>query len=1810
MKKHFILIIIAMVIPFISFADTYSSLWKRVDVADSKDLPKDKLSALNAICGKALNDKEWGHLIKAELDIISTQAMLTPDSLKTFVTKLENKAVAAEKVDPILTAVYNTCLGVIYRDWNLDSNNNIEDDKAKGEEYFDKALKNIQLLADSKARDYEPLLVKGEASYTFNNDLLHVLAFEAKRYADAHKWYEEHGNRPAACLSAFYQTQKDRLEDVREVRKSKYLATLDSLMNVYRDLPEAGEIAIEHFNFLDQATDASAQKKIEYIDYALRMWAAWPRMAILKNARARITLPSFNVLLPETMVIPNRQIPVYITSIVNIQNLHVKVTKVNMTGADTFSPTDPDDLKMIQNLMAENPIFEDEHVYYGMPDYKEIRDTLIIKPLELGTYIVEFSTDNNKVPVERVMLHVTNLRLLDMDMPNKQVRLIAVDATTGKPVEGAKIEIKFREWRAGRWHDSMETLVTERNGEVTFSSTLTPDEIRVTTREDQAMQWTGISTMWSKPFNKRKQTELRGNIYTDRAIYRPGQKVNATVVVYDNGMYNGLNHAKGGLDVGFEITDYEGNTVGTFKNKTDEWGVANVEFKLPEVVDRTGYFNIHVTGNEGKKQLDAYKNIRVEEYKRPTFTVSIDEYKKAYKAGDTITVIGHAKTYSGVPVQGAKITYRSSSSIAYWWRSFYHGDEMGDSEELNQETMTNADGSFEMRVPIVKPEGGSRRNICFYTVNINADVTSLAGETRSGNMSLPFGDKSTAVVIDGLTGKVCIEHLPEVRFMYLNNAGKAIEGNLTYSIDGKEKKTVKANEPLAIDFNAMTKGEHTLKVFYPSDAEHEVDSVEQKFVLFSLDDKSPVVDTPDWFYDTVGNYDGMKNFDNGKPIRMQLGTSRQDQTIYYAIVTANSVIEEGAFVLSNANMNRAFTYKEEWGDGIAMRYSWVREGKTYTYSRRFHKPEKDTELKVAWNTFRDKLVPGQQEEWVATVKNPDGTPAKAHMIATVYDKSLDALVTDDWRLHVPYFSFTPTLSSSLRNINTQVTLYGEQLFHPMNEPSLSLYHLDIPEIPSYNQIIIRGYGREDRRMLTGAAKGINMTRNTVFMAKAAAPLDDMSTEETEVGTVAADEEETIDTADIPVRQNLNETATYQWELITDKNGDVRIKFTLPEALTSWRFKGLVHDKAMNNGILGGVAVAQKQLMIQPNMPRFMREGDKGELVSTITNTTDKAIAGNAVMTIISAESDKVVYMQKEKFHVAANKTTDVTFSIPQNLTADMYVVKVVAGSSDFSDGEQQYMPVISAKELVVTTRAITQVRSGQKVIDLNELFGKNTEKERVTVEYTNNPAWLMIDALPAAIQECKDQQNAVSLSTALYAAKLSKHIKSNAHDVELSVDSLQQIIQVTSAQLQTLQNYDGSFSWWPSMPGNAYITSSVVRNLVRLDHLIGTQPENTKLISRAMTYLGKEIAKEVIALKKHDAKKNKAMPSNLAMDYLYLQALRGEKLTASEQADVTYLMNLLNDQSKNLTIYGKANLAVAYGMMKEGGNKQKAKELLESVIQHSVATEDMGRYFDTPKAYYSWRSYKIPTETAAIEALLAVRPNAEQTVAEMRQWLLNEKRTQLWDTPINTTSAIYAFLNGNLSSLDEVEQPAKITLDGKTFFTSGEKKGYFKATEKGRYNKLVFEKKSEGMSFGAVYTEAMQNVADVEMVDDNQLKVTREIIDANGNPITDLTVGQRVKVRITVTAGRDYDFVEVIDNRAACLEPANQMSGYRWGYYTTSGDKKTGYYFNMMPKGKHVIESEYFVDRAGTYQSGLIIARCAYAPEFSARDKAIILKTK
>ena len=304
------------------------------------------------------------------------------------------------------------------------------------------------------------------------------------------------------------------------------------------------------------------------------------------------------------------------------------------------------------------------------------------------------------------------------------------------------------------------------------------------------------------------------------------------------------------------------------------------------------------------------------------------------------------------------------------------------------------------------------------------------------------------------------------------------------------------------------------------------------------------------------------------------------------------------------------------------------------------------------------------------------------------------------------------------------------------------------------------------------------------------------------------------------------------------------------------------------------------------------------------------------------------------------------------------------------------------------------------------------------------------------------------------------------------------------------------------------------------------------------------------------------------------------------------------------TIYGKANSAV---ILAAYGKTQKASEYLKSLLEYSVMTEEMGRYFDTRKAQYSWFSYAIPTEVAAIEAIKRLRPDDTQSVDEMRRWLLQEKRTQSWDTPINTVDAVYAFLEGNVGELGQRVETV-LSVDGKAIdlpeATAGV--GYVKtAMAADRLHTFEARKTSEGTSWGALYAQFMQRSKDVEQ-SSSGITVTREIRSESKQ----LHVGDRVKMRITIKADRDYDFVEVIDRRAACMEPVEQLSGYHYGYYISPKDYTTCYYFDQLGKGTHVLETEYYIDREGTYETGTCKVQCAYCPEYSATGKALTVTVK
>ena len=695
---------------------------------------------------------------------------------------------------------------------------------------------------------------------------------------------------------------------------------------------------------------------------------------------------------------------------------------------------------------------------------------------------------------------------------------------------------------------------------------------------------------------------------------------------------------------------------------------------------------------------------------------------------------------------------------------------------------------------------------------------------------------------------------------------------------------------------------------------------------------------------------------------------------------------------------------------------------------------------------------------------------------------------------------------------------------------------------------------------------------------------------------------------VQVRENLNETAFFYPALESDNNGNVAIRFTLPESVTTWKFMGLAHDKEMRNGLLVDEAVAQKTVMVQPNMPRFLHEGDKSSIVVKLFNTSDKKVSGNARMQILDAETQKVVWQKTQNYSINAEGSATVSFDV-QGLKEGVYINKVVAAGNGYSDGEQHYLPVLSDRELVVNTLPITLHQQGEQSFDLSKLFldkegkqAKGTEEAKVTVEYTNNPSWLMIKALPAISNP--DDEDAISLMSAIYANTITTYIQKN---LSLETSRLQNQVE----KLRKLQNNDGSFSWWKGMKGSRYMTTAVAEMMVRLNAIAGTQKSISKMLTSAINYLSWQTAREVREMKKMEEKKHKVSPSEQALHYLYILSMDGRKMKENFEQDQAYLLDKMSKMTSDFTIYGKARAAVvlAKNSQQNAAYREKAGEYLQSVNEYAVYREEMGRYYDTRKALYSWRNYKIPTQVSVIEAMQLLKPNDKQTIEELQRWLLMSKRTQVWDTPVNTVDAVYAFMKGNESNWNKKAENAVLKLDGKQLPMPQDSTmlGYIKTEKVGKASTLSINKKSDYTSWGAVYAEFKQPLSEIAS-SESGIKVRRVVVTAEsqGKEKSLAKVGEKVKVTLIITADRDYDFVEIEDKRAACLEPVNQQSGYQWGMgcYVSPKDNTTNFYFDRLSKGKHVVEMEYYVDRNGEYQAGSCSARCAYCPEFCGRDIA------
>lgn len=1824
MKRNIITLLITVFAMLQATAQTYDNLWKQADIIAQKDQPKSEIGVMKKIISKATAAKDYGQLLAAEIRQAILWREISPDSLTPNVKRMEAAALNAK--DPVLKAVRYAVLGKVYREVN----------GKKSEEFFKKALEQPELLARNASTGYVPLTLKGVDGSSFNNDLLHLIGFEAdskEAYLLMYTYYNKVENRGAACLCAYKLIEKYRQDDVREVRKSKYLNTIDSLIHVYQDIPEAGELAVEHFRFMEGATDAKPLDKLNYINYALNRWGGWSRMNVLRNAQKRLTEPMFQVKDMPLVLRPSEKKWVHL-NVRNLQNLNIRLSRLNITADNEYDAQNEATYKMLLKKTTKLHQKDFSRNYYGRPDYEEVKDSIEIGGnLPLGAYLMEVTSDNTGIAPQRELFYVSNLAVMIQQLPDDRHRYVVVNATDGQPVPGAKIVLYDRNYddKTGKFKRVIHArMTTDDQGEAYFKNV--DGKVLIYTSTDKFAPAKDIYLSRARYYEK-KDDEVKYQLFTDRAIYRPGQKVHATAVSYI--VKKGLDASVPGksMELKFILRDANWKQMAEQKATTDEYGTASVDFELPKE-GQTGQYSISVNGT-------ATEYVRVEEYKRPTFEITFPKVNEKYTWGDTVVVKASAKTYAGVPVQGAKVEYQVTRRNQLWWWGAGSAGQLVKTDSC----VTREDGTFDVEIPLEASLSGKdeadmsdfMRIARFFNFEVSAIVTDISGESHEGVMSLPLGTKPTILTVN-IPKRIEADSLKMVTFAYRNASGMPIASNLKYRIDGGEWKVAEANAPVAIKEYAASSassaqvwksGVHQLEAICGQD------TLQQKFTLFSIKDTHPMEPTTEWYYQTAKTFPH-----DGKPVYVQVGSSENGAHIVYSIIAGNKLLEKGAWELGDSIVTLPFAYREEYASGVVINYSFVKNGECYVRKISIARPLPEKKLNITWKTFRDRLTPGQKEKWTLHVTTPDGKPAKAQLMSVLYDKSLDQLTEHTWEMSLGFSQWLPDCYWKSNLKYYKMGLAGTYPTKYYDEKELDVDKFDGKYFSFYAYMqamqlskLERSYGgtveavRMEKHssvkdeLVRDEAKVMRSRGNQMARVGAAAPSANKVFDVVEempqfVGGSGSDAGPFLDK--VQVRENLNETAFFYPALESDNQGNVAINFTLPESVTTWKFMGLAHDKEMRNGLLVDEAVAQKTVMVQPNMPRFLREGDKSTIVVKLFNTSDKKVSGNTRMQILDPETNKVVWQKTQNYSIDAEGSATISFDV-QGLKEGVYINKVVAAGNGYSDGEQHYLPVLSNRELVVNTLPITLHQKGEQNFDLSKLFlnkegkqAKGAEEAKVTIEYTNNPSWLMVKALPAISNP--DEEDAISLMSAIYANTITTHIQKtlsldNHSQKTLSQESIR--LQNQVEKLKKLQNADGSFSWWKGMKGSRYMTTSVAEMMVRLNAIAGVQKSTARMLTSAINYLSWQTAQEVREMKKQEEKKHKVSPSEQALHYLYILSMDGRKMKQNLEADKAYLLEKMSKLTGDFTIYGKARAAVvlARNSQQNAAYREKAGEYLQSVNEYAVYREEMGRYYDTRKALYSWRNYKIPTQVSVIEAMQMLKPNDKQTIEELQRWLLMSKRTQSWDTPVNTVDAVYAFMKGNESNWNRKAENAVLKLDGKLLPMPQDSTtlGYVKTEKAGKASTLSINKKSDYTSWGAVYAEFKQPVSEIASLESG-IKVRRVIVPAESQGMgkAQAKVGEKVKVTLIITADRDYDFVKIVDKRAACLEPVNQLSGYQWGMecYVSPKDNTTNFYFDRLSKGKHFVEMEYYVDRKGDYQSGSCTAECTYSPEFGGRTEA------
>jgi hypothetical protein len=1610
-------------------------------------------------------------------------------------------------------------------------------------------------------------------------------------------------------------------------------------------------------------------------------------------------------------------------------------------------------------------------------DYQGHSAEVKIPAMAPGKYVIlaspdkDFPLKNNGIAYGTMWS--SSLSYIDRQQKDGSYDYYVFDRETGAPMPGVSAQRWIDRYDYSDRHNHYRKgskYVTDKDGHVVIPTIGEYDNFVLELNSATSHLFTA-DVYQSQPGDYKPVMAPKTFFFTDRSIYRPGQTIFFKgIIINTDGNKNDIlkNYPT-------TITFYDVNyqVVKTMSLTTNEFGSFSGTFIAPS----TG-----LTGQMRIQNESGSNWFSVEEYKRPKFEVTTEPVKGAYRLKEKIEVKGTAKTFAGSAVDGADVKYRvvRSARFPWWWycwRGYY--PTSATTEITNGNVTSNDTGGFIIPFVALPDRGVDPASKPIFTYDVYIDVTDITGETHSSSASVNVGytalelsvnvpgyiekadTNSLAITLANLSGEpesndvaISIHKLngpnqvfrdrewgmpdkflykkedwktwfPEDPYQNENDMTTWAKGESVFSatVNTGKQKTINPKK------SSWSPGSYVLEATSKDKYGNDVKDV-RYFTLYDIKEKSPAVPET-WSFQPI-----VTTCQPGEKAVFLVGSSGKDVSVLYEIEKKEKITDSKWLKLDNEQKYIEIPITEDDRGNIAVHFAFVYHNRAYTSDQQISVPWKSKDLNISFETFRNKLLPGQKEEWKLKIKGPDGEKVMAEMCASMYDASLDQFRGHSWDFYL-YQSYFGSLywQHGVEATNSSYTW----------DDNWNEYHSYYNSSRSYDRIDWLGYyygyrnyygwyggGSIDQDIAeerdVRMEDGVNMPKSEPSapagstQTKGGEKKEDEShafrgnifAKETTVttgwnydGDSSGGKDKNADRSvftspppppnlqDVKARTNLNETVFFFPQLETDSTGTVTIKFTMNEALTKWKFMAFAHTKDLKYAQVSKEVVTQKDLMVMPNPPRFLREGDHLTFTSKVSNLTSNELNGTAQLFLYDAVTMKPIDAQlmitKGQVPFTAKKGQSALVSwdlvIPEGISAVDY--KVVASAGNFSDGEEAALPVLSNRMLVTETMPLP-IRGGQtKDFRFEKLISQSNgsttiRNQKLTLEFTANPAWYAVQALPYMMEypyECAEQtfsryySNSIATNIANSTPKIHAVFeawKTQTPDAFLSnLEKNQDLKNVvlsetpwvldgqdesdrkrrvgllfdinhmadeqdrTLRKLEQMQVSNGGWPWFDGEPDDRYITQYIITGMGHLDHLgvksVRSDYKCWNMVTNGVQYLDHRIREDYDWILKYDkAHMDEDHLDYLAIQYLYARSYFKEvDMSPRDKEAFTYFFNQEQKYWTGQSRYMQGMIALAQ-FRYDAAKSTTANDVMKSLKETSLTSDEMGMYWKENSGGYYWYQAPIETQSLLIEAFKDVK-NDTKSVDDMRVWLLKNKQTNDWKTTTATAEACYALLIDGTSWLATESDVSIVVgsqkIDPKAMGIKEEAgTGYFKTSWSGaeiqpEMGKVTVTKAGPGVSWGAMYWQYFEDIDKITPAQ-TPLSVSKKLFlvvnTASGpviTPITDQTVlhpGDKIRVRVELRNDRDMEYIHMKDMRASGFEPVNVISQYKYqdglGYYESTKDASTDFFFSFLPKGVHVFEYPLTVNLAGDFSNGITQVQCMYAPEFSCHSEGMRVK--